>query len=44
MVKWSRKTSSYVYECIYGCYGFDFEGEQEARDAELRHVCTGMAA
>lgn len=44
MVKWSRECGSYIYICDYGCRGFDFEGEQEARDALLGHECRGMAA
>ena len=38
-VQFSRLSSSWEYTCIFGCWDFDFEGEQAALDAFLNHVC-----
>lgn len=38
-VTWSREMSSYTWSCIYGCFGFDFEGESEAARDYERHNC-----
>jgi len=38
-VQFSHITSSWEYTCIFGCRQYDFEGEQEAREAFLFHDC-----
>lgn len=38
-VQWSHEMSCYVWSCIYGCSGFDFEGQREAEDDFLLHKC-----
>ena len=38
-VQFSYLTRSYEFRCIFGCYEFDFESEQEAREAFLFHNC-----
>jgi hypothetical protein len=43
-VKFSHLTSSWTFECIYGCYEFDFEGEHEATEAFLAHSCQSAFA
>lgn len=39
IVDFSHEASCWIYKCIWGCQDFDFEGEQEARDALLSHKC-----
>lgn len=38
-VKWSREMASWTWTCVFGCFGFDFEGQQEASDDFARHNC-----
>lgn len=40
-VQFSLVSHSWEYTCIFGCWGNDFEGEQEALDAFLNHRCDG---
>jgi hypothetical protein len=40
-VQFSTLTSSWTFTCIFGCYEWDFEGEDEARRAFLFHRCSG---
>lgn len=37
-------TDSWTWTCPWGCYGFDHESEQEARDAETAHQCLPPVA
>ena len=39
-IQFSHLTSSWTWTCVFGCYGWDHEGEQEAREAFLMHTCT----
>ena len=39
MVKWSHLAACWTWDCVWGCSGFDFEGEQEAQEAFLSHEC-----
>jgi hypothetical protein len=39
VIEFSNVTSSWTWTCIWGCSDWDHEGEQEAREALLRHVC-----
>jgi len=39
MTKFSRAEGCWIYLCIYGCKGSDFESDWEAQQAELSHVC-----
>jgi hypothetical protein len=39
-IQFSHITSSWEYTCIFGCYGYDFEGQQEATEAFLFHDCV----
>lgn len=36
---WSREMGCWTWSCILGCFGFDFEGEQEANESFLAHEC-----
>lgn len=38
-VQWSKEAGCYVYTCIFGCLGYDYEGEAEAIEAFLSHRC-----
>lgn len=38
-VGWSQDYGSFYWTCIYGCHETDYEGEHEAREAFLAHVC-----
>lgn len=38
-VQWSQPEGCYVYSCLWGCRGTDFESQQEAIDAFLEHRC-----
>lgn len=39
IVEFKPDVACFTYTCSWGCYGFDFEGEQEALDALLNHDC-----
>lgn len=41
-VKWSHIEGSFVYDCIYGCHGNDFESSFEAEQAFAAHDCDGF--
>lgn len=43
-VQWSHEAGCFTFSCLFGCYGFDYEGEAEARTAFLTHKCTGDGA
>ena len=36
-VKWSPLESCYVWDCVWGCHGSDYEGSLEAMRAFLVH-------
>lgn len=38
-VDFSIEASCWTYRCQWGCFAFDFEGEQEATEALLSHPC-----
>lgn len=38
-VKFSNEMSCWVWNCIWGCFGWDYEGEQEAAEAFMSHEC-----
>lgn len=40
-VSFSPAFGCYVWECIWGCYGFDYEGQGEAERAFVGHTCLG---
>jgi hypothetical protein len=40
MVEWSQEMTCFTWRCQWGCFGFDFEGEQEARESFLAHKCS----
>jgi hypothetical protein len=39
-VKFSKEMASWTWSCVFGCFGFDFEGKQEAIDDFLSHACA----
>lgn len=39
MVEFNRQMACWTWSCEYGCFGYDYEGEQEAREAFLSHRC-----
>lgn len=40
-VQFSRLMSCWTWDCVWGCAGWDHEGEQEATEAFLSHDCVG---
>lgn len=38
-VKFSRNMACWTWSCLFGCSGFDFEGEEEAQRDFLNHAC-----
>lgn len=38
-VRFDRAMSCWTWSCIYGCWGWDYEGEQEAIEGFLSHDC-----
>ena len=38
-VKWSPTHGSWIFDCLWGCFDFDFESEHEATEAFLSHTC-----
>lgn len=41
MIHFDSNLACWFYTCAWGCYAFDFEGEQEARDNYIGHLCPG---
>lgn len=39
-VEFSREASCWTWVCAWGCWGWDCEGREEARQALLAHKCS----
>lgn len=39
MVRFSKEAGCWVFDCIFGCSGIDYEGEAEANEALFLHDC-----
>lgn len=38
-VQFDQGACCWTYRCLWGCFGFDYESEHEAREAFLGHSC-----
>jgi len=38
-VRWSISMSTFVWDCMFGCSGFDYESRWEAEQAFAAHKC-----
>lgn len=39
-VKWSHAEGCYVFDCVWGCRGSDYESYAEAEAAFFGHQCS----
>lgn len=43
MIHWSPNVNTFVWSCVWGCYGYDFDTEHQAREAFDSHVCVATS-
>lgn len=43
MVEFSRDAGCWVWTCVWGCWGMDYEGTAEAEAAFKAHECRKTA-
>ena len=43
MIQWSPNVGGFLWTCIWGCYGYDHDTEDQAREAFDSHVCVAAA-